>query len=190
MAGTSRKENIKSNSWLCKPSCALALCGLHHLAGNGHLCSASTPVSHGREISSKLNVMLKKTPISGSAVKSSRTSWMQKTNSGLEQPKHAESWNTSTFKSMDSLWHKTQVDQCALGTMLPDSDGTYLPVKKPPHWHCQVHYWLRHFMQYVLVVNNIFLWKDLLQALEAALQLLPRTSQVCVNSWRRTSTTS
>ena len=50
---------------------------------------------------------------------------------GLEQPKHAESWNTSTFKSMDSLWHKTQVDQCALGTMLPDSDGTYLPVKKP-----------------------------------------------------------
>ena len=109
---------------------------------------------------------------------------------GLEQPKHAESWNTSTFKSMDSLWHKTQVDQCALGTMLPDSDGTYLPVKKPPHWHCQVHYWLRHFMQYVLVVNDIFLWKDLLQALEAALQLLPRTSQVCVNSWRRTSTTS
>ena len=181
MVGTSRKENIKSSSWLCKPSCALALCGLHHLAGNGHLCSASMPVNHGRKISSKPNVMLRKTPISGSAARSSRTSWMQRT---------MLDWNTSAFKSMDALWHKTQVDQCALGTMLPDSDGTYLPVKKPPHWHCQVHYWLRHFMQYVLVVNDIFLWKDLLQALEAALQLLPRTSQVCVNSWRRTSTTS
>lgn len=52
-----------------------------------------------------------------------------KNHAGLEQPKPAESCATKTFQSMDSLWHKTQIDQCAF--MLPDSTGTLLPVKKP-----------------------------------------------------------
>ena len=50
---------------------------------------------------------------------------------GVEQPRRALSWKTTTFERMVEQGHMAQVDQCAYGAVLPDEHGVLTPIRKP-----------------------------------------------------------
>ena len=50
---------------------------------------------------------------------------------GLEQPRYAVSWKTKTLKSLEDDGFDSLLDQCQFGTMLPDSFGDWMYIKKP-----------------------------------------------------------
>ena len=50
---------------------------------------------------------------------------------GLEQPRYAVSWKTKTLKSLEDDGFDSLLDQCQFGTMLPDSYGDWMYIKKP-----------------------------------------------------------
>ena len=50
---------------------------------------------------------------------------------GLEQSRYAFSWKTKTLRSLEDDAFDSILDQCQFGTMLPDSFGNWMFIKKP-----------------------------------------------------------
>ena len=50
---------------------------------------------------------------------------------GLEHPRYALSWKTTTMKSFEADGHESLLDQCEFNTRLPDHQGVWQLIKKP-----------------------------------------------------------